>query len=85
MTLRRTGGRRAGTTVPYRLDPWTGEVVRIARYTEADGEATVRVALQPGQATIVALGRPDSSATAPEPGRTSSTRTPPKCCSTTGG
>ncbi|MFI6035130.1 glycosyl hydrolase [Streptomyces sp. NPDC051315] len=58
VTLRRTGGTRAGTTVPYRLDPWTGEVMRIARYTEADGEITVRVALQPGQATIIALGRP---------------------------
>ncbi|MEU4659871.1 glycosyl hydrolase [Streptomyces sp. NPDC023723] len=55
VTLRRT--LRAGT-VPYLLDPWTGEAVRLARYTEDGDEVTVRVTLQPGQATIVALGRP---------------------------
>ncbi|MGW0828367.1 glycosyl hydrolase [Streptomyces sp. NPDC002845] len=56
VTLRRT--RSGGVTVPYVLDPWTGTAVRVAQYTE-DGDAfTLRVALQPGQATIVALGRP---------------------------
>ncbi|MFI7504052.1 glycosyl hydrolase [Streptomyces sp. NPDC049687] len=55
VTLRRT---RGGTTVPYLLDPWTGEAVRIARYTEDGDDVTLRVTLQPGQATIVALGRP---------------------------
>ncbi|MCZ9340226.1 alpha-L-rhamnosidase, partial [Streptomyces sp. TRM76130] len=55
VTLRRTG---RGTAVPYLLDPWTGEAVRLARYTE-DGDAfTVRVTLQPGETMIVALGRP---------------------------
>ncbi|MGW0584655.1 glycosyl hydrolase, partial [Streptomyces sp. NPDC002920] len=55
ITLRRTGG---GASVPYRLDAWTGEAVRIARYTEDGDSVTLRVALQPGQTTIVALGRP---------------------------
>ncbi|MFB8773885.1 glycosyl hydrolase [Streptomyces broussonetiae] len=55
VTLRRTNG---GATVPYLLDPWTGEAVRIARYTRDGDDFTVRVALQPGQAAIVALGRP---------------------------
>ncbi|MFJ8111797.1 glycosyl hydrolase [Streptomyces sp. NPDC096132] len=55
VTLRRT---RGGTTVPYLLDPWTGEAVRLARYTEDGDDVTLRVTLQPGQTTIVALGRP---------------------------
>ena len=55
VTLRRTHG---GTTVPYLLDPWTGEVARLARYTENGDEITLRVTLQPGQTMIVALGRP---------------------------
>ncbi|MDR6974080.1 hypothetical protein J2X68_000758 [Streptomyces sp. 3330] len=58
VTLRHTRRTRGGTTIPYLLDPWTGEAARIARYTEEDGEVTVRVALQPGQVMIVALGRP---------------------------
>ncbi|MFE6286289.1 glycosyl hydrolase [Streptomyces sp. NPDC057877] len=55
VTLRRT---HRGATVPYLLDPWTGEAVRIAQYTRDGDDFTVRVALRPGQATIVALGRP---------------------------
>ena len=55
ITLRPT---RRGTTVPYLLDPWTGEVNRIGRYTEDDDGITLRVTLEPGQATVVALGRP---------------------------
>ncbi|MGW0705431.1 glycosyl hydrolase [Streptomyces sp. NPDC002643] len=56
ITLRRTGG--GGATVPYLLDPWTGAAVRLAQYTEDGDEFTLRVTLQPGQAVIVALGRP---------------------------
>ncbi|WP_406155127.1 glycosyl hydrolase [Streptomyces canus] len=55
VTLRRTHG---GRTVPYLLDPWTGEAVRLAQYTEDGADITLRVTLQPGQTTIVALGRP---------------------------
>ncbi|WP_406099164.1 glycosyl hydrolase [Streptomyces canus] len=55
VTLRRTHG---GQTVPYLLDPWTGEAVRLARYTDDGADITLRVTLQPGQTTIVALGRP---------------------------
>lgn len=55
VTLRRTHG---GRTVPYLLDPWTGEAVRLARYTEDGADITLRVTLQPGQTAIVALGRP---------------------------
>ncbi|WP_330285580.1 glycosyl hydrolase [Streptomyces sp. NBC_00576] len=55
ITLRPT---RRGTTVPYLLDPWTGEVSRVGRYTEDADGITLRVTLQPGQATVVALGRP---------------------------
>ncbi|MFG2460274.1 glycosyl hydrolase [Streptomyces sp. NPDC048523] len=55
VTLRRTHG---GRTVPYLLDPWTGEATRLARYTEDGDDVTLRVTLQPGQTMIVALGRP---------------------------
>jgi hypothetical protein len=55
VTLRRT---RRGTTVPYLLDPWTGEARRIGRYTEDGDTITVRVTLAPGQTKVVALGRP---------------------------
>lgn len=55
VTLRHT---RRGSAVPYLLDLWTGKAVRVARYTEDGDGFTLRVALQPGQATIVALGPP---------------------------
>ncbi|MEU3983465.1 glycosyl hydrolase [Streptomyces sp. NPDC026672] len=55
VTLRRTQG---GATVPYLLDPWTGRATRLARYTRSGRDVTLRVALQPGQVMIVALGRP---------------------------
>lgn len=55
VTLRRT---RRGATVPYLLAPWTGQATRIGRYTEDDDGMTVRVTLEPGQATVIALGRP---------------------------
>lgn len=55
VTLR---GTRRGATVPYLLDPWTGEGVRLAQYTQDGDDFTLRVTLQPGQTMIVALGRP---------------------------
>ncbi|MEU7472126.1 glycosyl hydrolase [Streptomyces sp. NPDC044984] len=55
VTLRCTRGR---AFVPYLLDPWTGRAERAARYTRQGDEVTLRVALRPGQTTIVALGRP---------------------------
>ncbi|WP_199433214.1 glycosyl hydrolase [Qaidamihabitans albus] len=48
----------AGSTVPYILDAWTGDVRRLARYTERDGTVDVRVTLRPGESTIIALARP---------------------------
>ncbi|MFK0172134.1 glycosyl hydrolase [Streptomyces sp. NPDC090306] len=55
VTLRGTHG---SGVVPYLLDPWTGKVARLARYTQ-DGDAfTFRVTLQPGETLVVALGRP---------------------------
>ncbi|MFB4268200.1 glycosyl hydrolase [Nonomuraea sp. GTA35] len=45
-------------SVPYLLDPWTGRASRIARYVADDDGIRLRVTLQPGQARIVALGRP---------------------------
>ncbi|MEV0614307.1 glycosyl hydrolase [Nonomuraea sp. NPDC050404] len=45
--------------VPYLLDPWTGRVSRIALYSEdGDGGIRLRVTLRPGEAMIVAIGRP---------------------------
>ncbi|MDQ0809233.1 hypothetical protein QFZ63_000947 [Streptomyces sp. B3I7] len=55
VTLRRT---RRGRTVPYVLDAWTGEAVRLGQYTEDGDDFTLRVTLQPGETLIVALGRP---------------------------
>ncbi|MFC5828196.1 glycosyl hydrolase [Nonomuraea insulae] len=53
-----TLARTAHDGVPYLLDPWTGRASRIARYAE-DGEGVrLRVTLQPGQANLVAIGRP---------------------------
>ncbi len=45
--------------VPYLLDLWTGEITRIGQYTEGkDGAVTFRVALQPGETMVVAVGAP---------------------------
>ncbi|TDD87807.1 alpha-L-rhamnosidase [Actinomadura darangshiensis] len=53
VTLTRSD-RRA---VPYRLDLWTGETERIAVH-RADGDTiTLRVALQPSEATVIMLAR----------------------------
>jgi hypothetical protein len=55
VTLRATHG---SGVVPYVLDAWTGRAARLAEYTQ-DGDAfTFRVTLQPGETTVVALGRP---------------------------
>ncbi|MFJ9134071.1 glycosyl hydrolase [Streptomyces sp. NPDC102256] len=54
VTLRRTG---SGSSVPYLLDPWSGEAVRLAHYTRDGDDFTVRITLQPGESTIIALGR----------------------------
>ncbi|MEU6844635.1 glycosyl hydrolase [Streptomyces sp. NPDC046716] len=45
--------------VPYRLDPWTGEVTPVALYTRTDdGRIRLTVDLQPGAVTVVVLTRP---------------------------
>lgn len=44
-----------GDGVPYLLDPWTGEVTPIARYTRSDGYVTVDVRLEPYEATVIGL------------------------------
>ncbi|MEV4564497.1 glycosyl hydrolase [Nonomuraea sp. NPDC049419] len=44
--------------VPYLLDPWTGRAERIACYTEDADGIHLRVALHPGQARVIAIGRP---------------------------
>ncbi|MCX4816274.1 glycosyl hydrolase [Streptomyces sp. NBC_01239] len=57
VTLRATRRKGSGA-VPYLLDPWSGQVTRLARYTQ-DGDAfTFRVTLQPGETLVVALGAP---------------------------
>ncbi|WP_433472734.1 glycosyl hydrolase [Spirillospora sp. CA-142024] len=43
--------------VPYRLDLWTGETERIAVYREDGDTITLRVALQPSEATVIVLAR----------------------------
>lgn len=43
--------------VPYRLDLWTGETERIAVYREDGDTVTIRVALQPSEATVIMLAR----------------------------
>ncbi|WP_395106800.1 glycosyl hydrolase [Actinomadura sp. SCN-SB] len=59
VTLTRTD-RKA---VPYRLDLWTGEIEPVALY-RADGDTvTLRVALQPGEATVFVLAPPKGHAT----------------------
>ncbi|MFF6955074.1 glycosyl hydrolase [Streptomyces sp. NPDC008317] len=54
VTLRRGSTRH----VPYLLDLWTGRVRRIGTYTETGDTVTLRVALQPGETMVVALGVP---------------------------
>ncbi|MFJ4632215.1 glycosyl hydrolase [Streptomyces sp. NPDC088847] len=57
VTLRATR-RKGSVAVPYLLDPWSGQVTRLAQYTQ-DGDAfTFRVTLQPGETLVVALGAP---------------------------
>ncbi|MEU3792939.1 glycosyl hydrolase [Streptomyces fructofermentans] len=54
VTLRRS----TADGVPHLLDPWTGRTERIAHYTEDGDTVTVRVALQPAESLVVAVGRP---------------------------
>lgn len=54
VTVRRTGAHG----VPYLLDPWTGRVERLGRYTDDGETVTFRVTLQPAQSAVVAIGRP---------------------------
>jgi len=44
--------------VPFRLDAWTGQVTPIPQFVRADGRVCVRVALNPGESTIVGLAEP---------------------------
>ncbi|KAB8196015.1 alpha-L-rhamnosidase [Nonomuraea phyllanthi] len=53
-----TLARTARDGVPYLLDPWTGRAERIALYAEDGDGIRLRVALRPGQARVVAIGRP---------------------------
>jgi hypothetical protein len=50
--------RGSSRDVPYLLDLWTGRVQRIGDYTEDGDSVTLRVALQPGETMVVALGAP---------------------------
>lgn len=45
------------SAVPYRLDLWTGAVERITAFDASGDRVTVRVALKPGEATVIAFGR----------------------------
>jgi hypothetical protein len=44
--------------VPFRLDAWTGQITPIPQFLHADGRVGVRVALNPGESTIVGLATP---------------------------
>lgn len=44
--------------VPFRLDAWTGAVTRIAEFTRQGNAVSVRVELNPGESTVVALADP---------------------------
>ncbi|MFJ6130401.1 glycosyl hydrolase [Streptomyces griseoviridis] len=59
VTVRRTArGSSRSAAVPYLLDPWSGTVTRLGRYTREGDDFTLRLRLQPGQNAIVALGGP---------------------------
>ena len=57
----------AAGAVPYRLDTWTGEVVPMAVYEATGGRIKVRVALNPGESTVVALAQPAFAPTGTQP------------------
>ena len=44
--------------VPYLLDAWTGELAQVAQYRQVGDRFTIRVGLNPGESTIVAIGSP---------------------------
>ena len=52
--------------VPYVLDPWTGQARRMPVYTRSGTSISVRVRLQPAQATIVVLA-PEGWIKTPKP------------------
>jgi hypothetical protein len=47
--------RRDARQVPFVLDAWTGEVSRVAQYSQDGDRVGVRLRLKPGQSTIVVL------------------------------
>ncbi|MCX5321988.1 glycosyl hydrolase [Streptomyces sp. NBC_00120] len=54
---------RVKGAIPYRLDPWTGDITPVARYTRtADDRVRLTVDLQPGAVTVVILTRPGADA-----------------------
>ncbi|MFT4081051.1 MAG: glycosyl hydrolase [Nocardioides sp.] len=44
--------------LPYRLDTWTGAIEPIAQFTRDGARFTVRVTLNPGESTVIALAAP---------------------------
>jgi hypothetical protein len=46
---------RSPKSVPVRLDAWTGEVVAVGDFERAGTRVRLRVALKPGQSTLIAL------------------------------
>jgi hypothetical protein len=61
-----TGPRR--DAVPYVLDAWTGSVTALPLYSRTeDGRIRLRISLDPGATTIIALTRPGRWADGPHP------------------
>ncbi|MFI1964919.1 glycosyl hydrolase [Streptomyces pathocidini] len=57
---------RRPDAVPYALDAWTGKIAPLPLYTRTeDGRIRLRVSLEPGATTIVALVRPGRWGSAP--------------------
>lgn len=55
-----------GTGIPYLLDPWSGEITPIAKYTAKNGTVTIDIDLEPQDAMIVAVAQEGFSSKAPE-------------------
>ena len=45
--------------VPYAMDAWTGELTRVAQYAQDGDRFTIRVGLNPGETTLIAIGASD--------------------------
>lgn len=54
-----------GTGIPWRLDPWSGTLTRLALYEARDNRTTIPLRLTPGQTAILALRQPGAGAEAP--------------------